>query len=138
MYYLLDINDLNVVENNDVYNFLEEMRYYNLKYLYQQLYYYQNISNAKYKKHNIDRLQDEINTNLSIAKIPRFIIVERLKDNKFIDIFTDIELELSPSTNVIPMTEQELFDYSPVITQENIKYLSDRLPKFKEKIKKIK
>lgn len=137
MRYLIWINDLVVIENNEEYDFLDEM-YPEIKDKYNIMWAIKNKAERPINyniRNKIDKMKKEIETKLEILGIRKYILFIK-KGDKFIEPVSGVEFNISKkSLNLRDASEEEEQRYINGLTQKNVEFLNNKMPEFKNNIK---
>lgn len=136
MRYLIWINDLVVIENNEEYDFLDEM-YPEIKDKYIIMWAIKNAAKKPINdniRNKIDKIQKEIETKLEMLGIDNYILFIK-RDNKFIEPVSGVEFDISKkSLHLREASEEEEQRYINGLTKKNIEFLNNKMPYFKNSI----
>lgn len=137
MRYLIWINDLVVIENNEEYDFLDEM-YPEIKDKYNIMWVIKNKAEKPINdniRNRIDKINEDIDNKLKILGINKYILFVE-KDNKYIEPISGVEFTISKkSLHLKEASEEEQQRYINRLTRENVKFLNNKMPEFKNNIK---
>lgn len=136
MSYLVWINNLVVVENNEEYDFLDEM-YPEIKNQYNFIWKIKNQSSRPIEEDirlKINKIKDNIDIKLNILGINEHILFVK-KGDTFIEPISGEEFNISnKSLKLKEASEEEVTRYTSELTNENIIFLKTKIPQFKENI----
>lgn len=136
MSYLLWINNIIVKENNEEYDFLNEM-YPEIKDKYNMMWAIRNKAEKPMSpsvRNKIKKIQEEINTSLKILGAKEHILFVT-KEDKLVEPISGIEFDINKnSLHLKEATEEEAKRYVENLSNENIKFLSSKMPQFKKNI----
>lgn len=135
MDYILWINEIVVRNNDEEYDFLEEM-YPEIKELYNQVWYLQHLSTIidENKRNKINKIKETIQKKLAIYQIPEYILFK--KEN---DIY--IEPNSNEKFNIVTKAihlrkaeEENVNEYLNNLKDSDINFLKEKMPLFNEVI----
>lgn len=137
MEYILWINDLIIKENDEEYDFLNEM-YPEIKELYNKVWYLQHNSsniNIFNKIDKINSIKNEIRNQLKIYGIPEYILFKKEEDS-FVEPVSKTSFNIVTKHIHLRKAEEEIvLDYMKNLKMEDVKFLKEKMPLFKEQIK---
>lgn len=137
MRYLVWINDLVVIENNEEYDFLNEM-YPKIKDKYNIMWAIKNKAKRPINditRNRIDKINEEIDQELEILGMNKYILFVK-KDGKFIEPVSGIEFNISKkSLNLREASEEEEQRYINRLTINSVDFLNNKMTEFKNNIK---
>ena len=137
MRYLVWINDLVVIENNEEYDFLNEM-YPKIKDKYNIMWAIKNKAKRPSNditRNRIDKINEEIDQELEILGMNKYILFVK-KDGKFIEPVSGIEFNISKkSLNLREASEEEEQRYINRLTINSVDFLNNKMTEFKNNIK---
>lgn len=138
MNYLLWINDIIVIENEEEYDFLNEM-YPEIKDKFNLLWSIKNKAEkpmSEKVRNKISKINEEIERNFQILGIQDHILFKE-EDGKFIEPVSGEEFNISKkSLNLRKSSDEEVERYIDSLTNENVEFLNVRMKQFKENITK--
>ena len=137
MRYLVWINDLVVIENNEEYDFLNEM-YPKIKDKYNIMWAIKNKAKRPINditRNRIDKINEEIDQELEILGMNKYNLFVK-KDGKFIEPVSGIEFNISKkSLNLREASEEEEQRYINRLTINSVDFLNNKMTEFKNNIK---
>lgn len=137
MRYLVWINDLVVIENNEEYDFLDEM-YPEIKDKYNIMWAIKNKAERPINditRNRIDKINEEIEQELKILGMNKYILFVK-KDGIFIEPVSGIEFNISKkSLNLREASEEEEQRYINRLTISSVDFLNNKMTEFKNNIK---
>lgn len=136
MEYILWINDLIIKENEEEYDYLNEM-YPEIKQLYNKMWYLQHNSRNINKTDKINKIREEINNQLKIYGIPEYILFKK-EDDLFVEPVSKTKYNIVTKSIHLRKAEEELvLDYMENLKISDIKFLKEEFPKINETIKNL-